>query len=784
MSGKKKTPDQVFQGKEAGRRSIFGVPDSLAQPYAPPEMLQNYEPLFHAVLAELGGGAAIIDQTGLILAINNKARKILGLEQSGLTGTRLAGFLPAETARLFEAGLREVQSKRQPYDIQALTDSGSLEIAIKPVCAEGAGVANLLVMIADAAEPDGVPSYRTLVENAHAAVIVVQDETSKFYNRRTLEILGYSDAEFKTVSPFSLIHPEDRPEVEEKYRRRLRGSEEEHNYDFRIIARNGQIKWVNISSVAFLWQGRPATLNLIADVTVRKTAEENMLQGEERYRFLVENPLYGLYIAETPSGGLLYANQRLCEMLGYSLEETLRLNLDDLVLPDEKHIMKQRMLARSRGELPLTASHVFTVLKKDGTRFRAETNSAMVSYEGKPAIQGVVRDVTERELLEKQLQQSQKMEALGTLAGGVAHEFNNILMAIRGYSQLLSMEPELRPRVVEYLRKIDESTSRAAELTGRMLTFSRTDTGDKVPVQINQVLEGVMSLIGQTFPVGIEVEKDLAAGLPLVSGNPNQLQQVILNLAVNARDAMPDGGTITFRSRRAVLNADFCRSRPWAAPGLYVEFSIEDTGHGVPSEIISRIFEPFFTTKEPGRGTGLGLAVAYAIVKRHAGGVVVDSKDGHGTRFRVYFPADEALAARQESPPKAECLPAGRGQRILIVDDEMTVREVAREALVVYGYQVAEASNGQRAVQLYQEAMNEGRPFDLVILDLAMPVMGGAQCLEELSALDPEVRIIIVTGHRGDQLEAVLNDQRVAGVLSKPFDLRSFLLKVNRTLRN
>jgi PAS domain S-box-containing protein len=522
-----------------------------------------------------------------------------------------------------------------------------------------------------------------------------------------------------------------------------------------------------------------ANRELEQEIRQRQEAEEALTASENQYRSLVENMPFGIFIAEIDSGRFVFLNRQICDLYGYSLAEGLGLTIWELVEPDEHETMRQRMADRLGGSDPLSRAMTYSGRAKDGSTIRSEVWASLVSHQGKPAVQGILRDVTEQERLEKQLQQAQKMEAVGTLAGGVAHEFNNILMAIRGYTQLLSLDPDPLGNTNAYLEKIETCTSRAADLTEKMLTFSRLDSGEKVALQINQVVLEVADLIGHTFPPSITIDLDLREELPLIAGNPYHLEQVLLNLAVNARDAMAQGGRITFQTRSIRTDAEFRREHPWARAESYIEITVSDQGTGMTAQEVARIFDPFYTTKEPGQGTGLGLAVAYSIIESHGGVIAVDSEPGQGSRFTIHLPVDQVLPARAEADESLEEIPAGGG-RILVVDDEELVRDVARQALEHYGYQVVEAAHGQGALEAYGRALEDGRPFDLVLLDLAMPVMGGPECLVRLREMDPAVRVLIVTGHgaqpRNESTAGSL------GVLRKPFDLGTLHREISRAL--
>jgi len=510
-------------------------------------------------------------------------------------------------------------------------------------------------------------------------------------------------------------------------------------------------------------------------------AEADLRASRERYRTLVDNLPYGLFIADCTTARLLFVNPRFCQLFGYDPQEILELTLWDLALPSEHEHLRALLRRYAAGEEASTTFRC-TGRRKDGSTVRCEVNVSSVPYQGQKGLQGVTREVTAEEMLERQLVQAQKMEAVGTLASGVAHEFNNILMAIRGYAQLLATALGEDPRLRGYLDKIEHSARRAADLTSTMLSFSRLESGEKRPVDLTTVVKGVVGLLKRTLPPHIELVLEPPPKLPPVLGNPNHLEQVLLNLAVNARDAMPEGGRITVRLRWQKVDAPFRARNPWARAGSYCVIEVSDTGSGMPPEVLSRIFEPFFTTKEPGRGTGLGLAVAYRIVENHQGVILAESSPGQGSTFYMYLPAMEQAELPLAVAPGERPLPQGQGRWILVVDDEPPVREISREALESVGYLVSEAAHGQEALDLYRRALRVGRPFDLVILDLGMPVMDGRECLHRILEIDPQARVVVTTGYTQGDLELGELAQATKGILEKPFDLTTLIHRVGEVL--
>jgi two-component system cell cycle sensor histidine kinase/response regulator CckA len=391
-----------------------------------------------------------------------------------------------------------------------------------------------------------------------------------------------------------------------------------------------------------------------------------------------------------------------------------------------------------------------------------------------------LKDITESKRLEAQLQQAQKMEAIGTLAGGIAHDFNNILQATSGYVELLIARKSKDDPDLRYLGPISKSVARASELVQRLLVFSRRVESEQRPVDLNAEVVQVQKLLASTLPKMIDIELDLADDLEAVSADPLQIEQILMNLGVNARDAMPEGGKLVFKTKAVTLDAQFCNTHLGAKQGDYVRLTVQDTGCGIDKEAIEHIFEPFYTTKEMGKGTGLGLAVVYGIVENHGGYIECTSIPGKGAAFDIYFPvsSDETDRSRLE-PFEGEKAVLGRGETVLLVDDEKSLLDVGRDMLEVGGYVSLVAESGENAIEIYKR---EKARIDLVILDMAMPGMGGYRCFEEFRALDPDLRIIVASGYAaGKDVEKILESSGTAFV-RKPYRLADMLKTVRRLL--
>ena len=417
--------------------------------------------------------------------------------------------------------------------------------------------------------------------------------------------------------------------------------------------------------------------------------------------------------------------------------------------------------------------------KKDGTLYQEEASISPVRDENGSIVSyvAVKRDVTQEKLFERQVREAQKMEAIGTLAGGISHDFNNLLQVISGYSELLLTNTDQEAPVHKDLTAIHQAAVRGSELVKQILAFSRKLEPEIHILNLNDQVLQVERMLYRTIPKMISIELLLDRELWDIAADPGQMEQVLINLALNAKDAMPNGGKLRFGTQNVILDREYAGTHLDVKPGEYVQLSVSDTGTGMAREISERIFEPFFSTKGVGEGTGLGLAMVYGIVKNHGGHVQCYSEPGHGTTFRIYFPATEQK--EQENLEFSEEPVVGGTETILIVDDEPMIRQLAERILEKAGYSVITASSGMEALEFYSERRAD---VALVILDFIMPKMGGQECLEELLKIDPQIKVLIASGLAiKGEAKAFLNTE-AKGTVSKPFNMRELLRSVRRVL--
>jgi PAS domain S-box-containing protein len=506
----------------------------------------------------------------------------------------------------------------------------------------------------------------------------------------------------------------------------------------------------------------------------RKRAESALHKSEEKYRSLFEESIDGICITSR-NGTLIDANRSFLELFGYTREESLGKSVLELYAnpADRTPFMVHIEREGSAMHYPLK------LRKKDGTQIECSL-SATIRRDADGTIlgyRGIIRDITAQENLQKQLLQAQKMEAVGTLAGGVAHDFNNILQVALGYSELLAGDEGLPRRHRGDLQKIYEAARRGADLVQRLLTFSRKTEIKPQPLDLNRRINEIRKMIERTIPKMIDIQLFLAEDLATINADPTQLDQVLMNLAVNARDAMPEGGKLVVETANIFVDEEYSRRHLDAKSGDHVLLTITDTGAGMDKETLEHIFEPFFTTKESGQGTGLGLATVLGIVQQHEGFIRCYSEPGHGTTFKIYFPS---LVSEEESKETViRTIPRGGSETILLVDDEEHIAELGKRILEKAGYTVLTAKDGRQALDLYTAHRDK---ISLVILDLIMPKMGGKQCLRELAKTNPSIKVIIASGYSANGHTKNALESGAKGFVNKPYDIRQVLEVVRGVL--
>ncbi|MFZ2949308.1 MAG: response regulator [Desulfuromonadaceae bacterium] len=507
-----------------------------------------------------------------------------------------------------------------------------------------------------------------------------------------------------------------------------------------------------------------------------KTSQMQLKESNSALQAIFDVSPLPIVIISYDNGTVREVNRTFCTTFGYGQDRVIGMTGFDLGLWNDFSERNQfiRILGEKQGVSNLPAE----IRNGHGDVRSIRMYITTIDFKNELCMLNVLMDVTDQKRIEEELRQIQKMDVLGQLAGGVAHDFNNMLTAIIGSAEMMERYVKDNPAQAKLLKAIQEAAGRSAALTGQLLAFSRKGSTMAEHIWINKAVQSVISLLERTIDRNIRLETRLTATSDLIIGDPAQLQNALLNLGINARDAMPDGGTIIYATDTVFLDAAYCESHKFQLhPGHFVEISVSDTGTGIRKEIIERVFEPFFTTKGIGKGTGLGLSAVYGTVKEHQGSVNVYSEPGVGTVFKLYFP----LAAGQNSGVVAKnTLLRGSGG-ILLVDDEPLIREMGQSLLEEHGYQVFLAADGEQALEVYER---EHDHISLVILDVVMPVMGGKEALRRLTATYPDIKVLISSGFRHDETDDSFIALGARGFIQKPYHTEELFKAVDDAMRN
>jgi PAS domain S-box-containing protein len=607
------------------------------------------------------------------------------------------------------------------------------------------------------------------------------DRTMQFASAGAFELTGYYPDDLvgnHKVAYGQLIHPDDREAVWNELQAAIREEKPfQLSYRLRVGGRDKSV-WEQGQGVRSFEAGRFALEGFISDVTERVRAQENLRKSEERFRQLAEN-IEGVFWMTDPSMcQLFYVNRAYEAIWGRSRESLFKNPLSRLEAIDPKD--RERVLAAGQRAVAGGYNEEYRILRPDGTvRWIWDRAFPIVDDKGRVyRLAGIAEDITERQVLAEALRQAQKMEAVGRLAGGIAHDFNNLLTVINGYSEVLlaTLGPQHSSRwCVEATMKAGQ---RAALLTRQLLAFSRKQVLTPVVLDLNALVNNMKDMVQRLIGEDINLTTSLDPNLGCVRADSGQVQQILMNLVVNARDAMPKGGKLTLRTANATLSEADVRAHADVKPGAYALLAVTDTGCGMTDEIKGRLFEPFFTTKELGKGTGLGLSTVYGIVKQSNGHINVVSEPGKGASFEIYLPRAEEAATTEagDKGPRRSL----RGQEtVLLVEDEELVRVLARTLLQKSGYTVLEARNGKEALQL---ADQRKEPIQLLVSDVVMPEMNGRELYGRLSRTRPELRVVFMSGYTDSHLyrNGVMEDDWP--VVLKPFARDAFLSLVREVL--
>jgi PAS domain S-box-containing protein len=621
--------------------------------------------------------------------------------------------------------------------------------------------------------------FRTLVANIPGVsyrCICNQDWTMEYISDEVETLTGYRPSDFlgnQVRSYASVIHPDDRQMVQSVVTDGVR-KREPFAMEYRIVRADEQVRWVyERGQGVFDNHGEVRWLDgVTVDVTDRKRGEAE----RERLLSAIEQSGEVIFITDV-SGAIQYVNPAFERTTGYSREEALGQNPRILKSGEQDREFYSKLWQTiTSGK---TWQGRFINRRKDGTHYNEEATISPVCDEAGNIVSyvAVKSDVTQILALEEQYRQAQKMEAIGQLTGGVAHDFNNLLQAIIGYNSLALVDLGEQHPVHEILTEVDAAGKRAATLVGQLLAFSRRQIMRPENLDLNEVVSGLLKMLKRVIGEHIRIELVQGHHLGKVHADRGMVEQVVMNLCVNARDAMSEGGTLSIETQNVLVDTDYCASHPWAKPGRYLLLSVTDAGCGMDRNTIEHIFEPFFTTKEEGRGTGLGLATVYGIVKQHEGMITAYSEPGKGSTFKVYLPLCELKAESVGS--MIEGAAVGGTETILLAEDDELVRDLAMMILERGGYAVLTASNGSEAMELFEK---RGEEIDMALLDVVMPGMGGREVREQMIAVRPDIRVLFTSGYTENAVHTNFVLDHGLTLIQKPYSTDALLRAVRTVL--
>ncbi len=615
--------------------------------------------------------------------------------------------------------------------------------------------------------------YRKIFEQNPLPMLILNTDTFDFIsvNDAAVKYYGYSKEEFADMN-VSDIRPQEDSRTGSEYLRDIKYDQDFHEGIWGHRKKDGSLVYVDISTMMIDIGGKAARLALCKDITEEIKTKENLLESEAQYRMLVENADASIMIAQDDK--IKYANPISEEVFGYTFKELLKLSFSELIHTDDREVVVEHYHRRLSGEEIHPES--FRMLDSEGKVKWVFLTAAKIEWQGEPATLNILRDVSEHKSMEAELHRAQKLESTGILAGGIAHDFNNLLTGIMGNISLAKTLAGDDEKLLGRLAEADKACNRARDLTKQLLTFSKGGSPVVGPESIDGILKDSVdfALSGSNVKPHFNIPQNLWLG----EVDPGQIGQVIQNIVINAIQAQPDGGVIEISAEN--FRAEEESGLP-LEDGNYIKLTFKDTGIGIPPEYIESIFDPYFTTKD--EGSGLGLATVYSIVKNHGGQITVFSVVGKGTEFEIYLPASDTEVQFAFSDLEEVVLQKGHG-KVLIMDDEEIIRDIARGMLEHLGYKVETANDGAEAIEKYGNTLNS-EPFDVVILDLTIPGgLGGKEALDRMKELNPDIKAVVSSGYSNDPIMADFEAYGFTDVVAKPYSIDELKVVMNRLLES
>ncbi len=727
------------------------------------------------------------DQKGVFTYVNPEFTHLYGYEKDEVVGKLTPSILSVgQSSRSQRKDLWDPMHSGKVVrgEIQNKTKEGRIidvEGTFSPILDDGGTITGYLAIqrnitrrkTAEAALHQSETRFRALIEKSSDVIGIVSAKGINLYKSPSVkEVMGYEPSELIGHPTAELIHPDDLSEVNRMLKSMLRHPDESRTITVRYRHKSGTWRWIEAAATNHL--DDPAIGGIVVnyrDITTQQIAEEKIRQQAA----LLDISQDAILVRDIEDR-ILYWNKGAEEVYGWTAQEAVGQQADTFLFRERtRNVTEAERIVMETGEWTGELQQI----RKDGSPVTVQSRWTLIrDANGVPTSKLVVNtDITEKKKLEKQFLRTQRMESVGTLASGIAHDLNNVLAPITMSLHLLrSKLPASEDQRI--LDTLESSAQRGADLIKQVLTFSRGIEMERTILQVRHLLHDIRRFAKETFPASIEVLAEVPRDLWTVSGDATQIHQILLNLCVNSRDAMPNGGTLRIGAENFVADDHYVQLNQEAKAGPYIVITVSDTGVGMPPEVRERIFEPFFTTKEVGKGTGLGLSTVFALVRNHGGFVTVDSEFGQGSTFRVFLPALESGVAPRKAPRPVEP-DKGQGQLILVVDDEPPVCEITRLTLEKNGYRVVIAHDGAEALAEY---FSQKTPVDLVLTDLNMPIMDGPALIRALRKLDHSIRIVAATGIADKTKLAEIAESDLKAFLAKPFTAEKLLTTLSEAL--